>query len=48
MVVFIWDEFEVLITIWSIRRALQREGWSKKAAKQKAKERNADLRDACY
>lgn len=46
MVVFLWDEFEVLVTIWSIRRALQQEGWSKKAAKQKAKGRNADLRDA--
>ena len=46
MVVFLWDEFEVLVTTWSIRRALKREGWSKKASKQKARERNTNLRDA--
>jgi len=48
MVVFLWDEFEVLVTTWSIRRALKREGWSKKASKQKARERNANLRDAYF
>jgi hypothetical protein len=41
---FLWDEFGVLVTASSIRRALKYENWSKKAAKQKAKERNADLR----
>ena len=48
MAVFLWDEFEVLVTTSSIRRALKYEGWTKKAAKQKAKERNADLRDAYF
>lgn len=46
MAVFLWDEFEVLVTTWNIRRALKCEGWSKKASKQKARERNANLRDA--
>lgn len=42
------DEFQVLVTIWSIHHTLKREGWSKKVAKQKARERNADLRDAYF
>lgn len=41
-------EFEVLVTTSSIRRALKYGNWSKKTAKQKAKERNADLRDAYF
>ncbi|EED14549.1 conserved hypothetical protein [Talaromyces stipitatus ATCC 10500] len=45
MALFIWDEFQVQATIYCISRALDREGWSKKTAKQKARERNADLRD---
>lgn len=48
MVVFLWDEFEVLVTTWSTRRALKCEGCSKKASKKKAKERNTDLRDAYF
>jgi hypothetical protein len=48
MVIFIWDEFQVEVTTCSISRALKREGWSKKAAKYKARERNADLRDAYF
>lgn len=46
MAIFLWDEFQVQVTTCSISRALKREGWSKKTAKQKAIERNADLRDA--
>ena len=46
MAVFIWDEFEVLVTTWSIFRALKYEGWSKKVSKQKARERNVNFRDA--
>ena len=45
MVIFIWDEFQVLITDSSIKRALASAGWSKKVARQRAKEQNADLRD---
>lgn len=41
-------EFEILVTTSSIRRALKYRNWSKKTAKQKAKERNADLRDAYF
>jgi transposase len=45
MMVFLWDEFEVLVTKFSISRALASIKWSKKVARQVAKERNADLRD---
>ena len=45
MAVFLWDEFEVRVSTHSISRALKDIGWSKKAARQIAKEQNADLRD---
>ena len=45
MALFLWDEFGKHVTIQSISRALASVGWSKKAARQIAKERNADLRD---
>ena len=45
MAVFLWDEFHVLVTPFSIGRALASIGWSKKAARRVAKERNADLRE---
>lgn len=45
MAVFLWDEFGRHVTIQSISRALASVGWSKKTAKQVAKEQNADLRD---
>jgi transposase len=45
MVVFLWDEFDVLVSISSISRALKSICWSKKAARQVAQERNLDLRD---
>jgi transposase len=45
MAVFLWDEFEVLVSTFSISRALTFIGWSKKAARRVAKERNQDLRD---
>lgn len=45
MVVFLWDELEILVTTHSIGRALKGVGWSKKAARRIAQERNADLRD---
>jgi transposase len=45
MVVFLWDEFQILVTTFSIGRALASIGWSKKAARRVAKEQNVDLRD---
>jgi transposase len=45
MAVFLCDGFEVLVSTFSISRALASIGWSKIAARQVAKERNQDLRD---
>jgi transposase len=45
MELFFLDEFDVSIPKSTISDALHRKGWSKKNARQKAKERNADLRD---
>jgi transposase len=45
MVVFLWDEFDVLVSPSSISRALRSINWSKKTARRVAKERNLDLRD---
>jgi hypothetical protein len=42
---FLWDKFGVLVTRFSISRALVSIGWSKKVAREVAKERNADLQD---
>jgi hypothetical protein len=45
MVVFLWDEFRVLVTIYSIGRALASVGWSEKAARRMARGRNTELQD---
>lgn len=45
MALFLCEEFETEVTLCSFSRALKYEGWSKKKAKQKARERNTDLRD---
>jgi transposase len=45
MAVFLWDEFDVLVSPSSIRRALRSRNWSKKTARRVAMERNPDLRD---
>lgn len=45
MELFFLDEFDVSIPKSTISDTLQRNGWSKKTARQKAKERNPDLRD---
>lgn len=45
MVVFLWDEFRVLVTICSIGRALALVRWSKKAVRRIARGRNTELRD---
>lgn len=45
MAMFLFNEFDVLFTTHSIRRALASVMWSKKAARRVAQQRNADLRD---
>jgi len=45
MVVFLWDEFGVLLTVSTISRTLKSIKWSKKQCRRVAKGRNADLRD---
>jgi transposase len=45
MVTFLWDEFDVFVSTFSISRSLKAIRWSKKAAQQIAKEQNAELRD---
>jgi transposase len=45
MAIFLWDEFRMLASTFSIKRALVSKGWSKKTARQSAKEQNADLRE---
>lgn len=47
MVDFIWDEFALNISEDSIRRSLKACDWSKKKTQRVARERDADLRDAC-
>lgn len=42
---FLWEEFKTEIILCSISRALKYKGWLKKKAKQKAWERNTNLRD---
>jgi len=43
LVLFLWDEFHVWVTSSSLKRALASVGWSKKVARLRAKEQNADL-----
>lgn len=45
MALFLWDQFEVLPSSSSVKRALTRAGWTKKKAQQRAKEQNPQLRD---
>lgn len=45
MILFLWDEFDILVTTYSISRALREAGWSKKTARRVAQERSAELRD---
>lgn len=45
MVKFLQTEFEVSVTVSSVRRALDSIGWTKKQIRRVAKGRNADLRD---
>jgi hypothetical protein len=45
MVLFLLDEFKVHVTTFSLARALNSIGWTKKTIRRVAKGRNADLRD---
>jgi hypothetical protein len=45
MAEFLFDDFDVLVSSYTISRALQSQGWTKKVAWRIAQERNADLRD---
>lgn len=45
MAVFLWDEFEVLVTTSTISRTLKTIEWSKKTARRVALGRSAELRD---
>lgn len=45
MILFLLDEFDVLVTASSIGRALNSRGWTKKQIRRIARGRNADLRD---
>ena len=45
LVVFLWDEFRILVSPSTISRDLKKAGWSKKKARREANQRNADLRD---
>lgn len=44
MAIFLWDEFNVLPSPSSIKRALSQEGWKKKKAQQRATKQNPQLR----
>jgi transposase len=45
MVDWVWDHFQVHVTIYSIKRALDSRGWTKKKIGRIAKARSAELRD---
>lgn len=45
MAIFLRDEFNILPSSSSIKRALSHAGWTKKKAQQKAKEQNPQIRD---
>ena len=47
MAEFVWDKFEVSVSVGSIRRSLKACNWSKKKNRRVARERDAELRDAC-
>ena len=45
MVVYIWDEFQIRVSMSTITRALKLRGWSRKKCRQEARQRDPDLRD---
>jgi len=46
MAIFLWDEFQMLVTTSCIRRTLAFKGWSKKTTWQRTKEQNAELQES--
>jgi transposase len=47
MVDFVWDQYELVISVASVRRSLKAYNWSKKKNQRVARERDPELRDAC-
>ena len=45
MELFLWDEFEVSVSTFSIQRALKSIEWTKKIIRRVVEGRNTDLRD---
>lgn len=45
MVVVLWDEFETLVSRWTVSRALASRNWTAKTIRRITSGRNADLRD---
>src|ERR1700710_113869 len=45
MAEFLYDEFELLVSTYTISRALRSQAWTKKVARRIAKEQNTVLRD---
>jgi hypothetical protein len=44
---FVWDQYELVISVASVRRSLKAHGWSKKKNQRVARERDPELRDTC-
>jgi hypothetical protein len=47
MVDFVWDQYELVISVASVRRSLKAHNSSKKKNQRVARERDLELRDAC-
>jgi transposase len=47
MVEFVWDQYEITVSMASVQRALKICNWTKKKNKRVARERDSELRDAC-
>jgi hypothetical protein len=47
MVDFVWDQYELVISVASVRRSLKACNWSKKKNQRVARERDPELRDVC-
>jgi transposase len=47
MVDFVWDQYEIVVSVASVRRSLKAHDWSKKKNRRVACERDPELRDAC-
>jgi transposase len=43
----LWDQYELVVSVASVRRSLKAHNWSKKKNQRVARERHPELRDAC-